>query len=206
MDIYIARHGETHYNKEGRLQGNGKNPPLTPKGIAQAQALGETLKRITEGEAFDAVYSSTLTRASDTAEIAVGNTVKPIQDPRIVEIGLGEMEGMLYSEAEKAFPELWGKLADPANYTPPPRGEDLTDMIARVGSFLDDLVQTGHRRVLVVTHGYTMRVFQACSMGGAVEDLGRTHKYGNCDIAHYRYENHRWTLLEALRPVATGPS
>jgi len=200
MDLYIARHGETHYNKEGRLQGNGKDSPLTSKGIAQAQALGRAIKKITNSSPFDAIYASTLTRAYTTAEIAIGDSIKPTLDSRLIEIGLGEMEGMLYHEAAEAFPELWGRNSDPTKYIPPPKGEALPDMIARVGSFMEDMTKTGYKKVFTITHGYTLRVFQACSMGGTLEALGQTHKYGNCDIAHYRYEKGQWTLLEIISP------
>jgi len=201
MNLYIARHGETEFNKAGRLQGNGKDSPLTPKGIAQAQALGETLKKITKGEPFDAVYSSNLKRASDTTEIAMGSGYKPILDSRLVEIGLGEMEGMYLQEAAETFPEAWGRIADPVNYIPPPGGEALANMIARVDSFLADLAKTKHERVFVLTHGYTLRVFQACAIDKSVKALTQTHKYGNCDIAHYKYENGRMALVEVITPI-----
>ena len=191
MELYIARHGETEFNAERRIQGNSKDSPLTQNGIAQAMALGKSL----EGISFDSVYSSPLKRATDTVEIAFGGRYKPILDDRLVEIGLGVMEGMLWSDAAEMYPESWGRYLDPVNYIPPPKGECLLDMIARVGAFLDDVGKTGYRRVFVLSHGYTSRVFQACTMDRSLEAIGKAHSYGNCEVAHYRFEHGKWEMV-----------
>ena len=186
MELYIARHGETEFNVEGRMQGNGKDSPLTPNGIQQAKHLGESLAGIT----FDAVYSSPLKRATNTVEIAFGGTLKPILDPRLVEIGLGAAEGMLWEDVQYMFPEA--RISDPVSYIPPPQAEQLPDMIARVSAFLDDLAKTGHKQVFVLTHGFTLRVFQACTMGKSLEALGQARHYKNCEVVHYQYSQGKW--------------
>ncbi|MCL2360551.1 MAG: DUF4173 domain-containing protein [Defluviitaleaceae bacterium] len=200
MDLYIARHGETQFNVEGRMQGQGKDSPLTTRGRAQAQALGKTLEAIKRKGAFDAVYSSTAKRASDTAEIALG--VKPILDPRLVEIGLGDMEGMQYQEGAEAFPETAAsRQLSPVDYIPPPNGETLPDMVARVSSFLEDC--TAHNKVFVLTHAYTMRVFHACiteknnnaSISEVVTAIAQAPRFNNCDVAHFKFENDEWRLV-----------
>ena len=195
MELYIARHGETEFNIEGRTQGNGMDSPLTPKGVEQAKALGKFLESLN----FDAVYSSPLKRATDTVEIAFGGRYKPILDPRIVEIGLGAMEGMLWEDSVEIYPEAAIKLfSDPLNYIPPPRGETLQDMIVRVSTFLDDISKTGHQRVFVLSHGYTLRVFQACTMDKSLAAIGKAHTYRNCEVAHYQFDGGQWGLVDIV--------
>ena len=79
LRIYLARHGQTDWNVEGRMQG-GTDIPLNATGRQQAAALKDHLKDVR----FDAVYSSTLSRSRETAEIVRG------QVPLTSLAGLGE--------------------------------------------------------------------------------------------------------------------
>lgn len=188
MQLYIARHGETEFNTEGRLQGSSQDSPLTAAGIAQAKALGKSLK----GIAFDAVYSSPLKRATDTVEIAFNGRIKPILDKRLVEIGLGNAEGMLWDDAAEIYPETIYLFPNPPKYIPPPKGEPLADMINRISAFLDDISKTGHQNVFVLTHSYTLRVFQACTTDKSLDAIGKARSYKNCEVAHYQYNQGKW--------------
>ena len=191
MELYLARHGETDYNAEYRYQGNGQYSTLTPTGIKQAKALGKTLEHIN----FDAVYVSPLKRATDTVELVFGSKYQPILDPRLVEIGLGAMEGMLWDDATKIYPEAATKLfTDTENYTPPPEGEALPDMINRISSFMDDVAKTGHKKVFVLAHGYVMRVFYACTVDKSLETILKSRSYNNCEIARYTYNHNKWGI------------
>jgi len=194
MELYIARHGETEYNAAHRIQGNGIDSPLTGNGIAQAITLGKSL----EGIAFDAVYSSPLKRATDTVKHAFNNKYTPILDERIIEIGLGVMEGMYWTDAAKDFPEAANRLSDPVNYVPPPNGEALTDMLIRVSEFMDDVAKAGHQKVFVLSHGYTCRVFQACTLGKTLEAIEQAQEYGNCQIARYHFKDDNWEFVNIL--------
>jgi len=192
MELYIARHGETEYNATRRIQGSGIDSPLTEKGIAQAKALGKSL----EGLSFDAVYSSPLKRAQDTVKHAFNGKHTPILDERVVEVGLGAMEGMYWKDADEKYAGY--SLFDPVNYVPPPGGEVLTDMLERVNLFMEDISKTGHKKVFVLSHGYTCRVFQACVTGKTLEAIANAHSYDNCHVAHYRFEDGLWELLGVL--------
>jgi len=191
MELYIARHGETEYNAASRIQGSGIDSPLTPTGILQAKALGSSL----EGVHFNAVYSSPLKRATDTVMHAFNGQHTPITDARIIEIGLGAMEGMYWSDASNKYPYAATRLNDPVNYIPPPSGETLTDMITRVSSFMNHISMAGHERVFVLSHGYTCRIFQACVRGGTLEDIGQAQSYGNCEVSCYKFINGIWSQI-----------
>src|SRR5262249_60844859 len=98
--ILLARHGETDWTREGRFQGHA-DPPLNEAGRAQAIELAERLA----STPFDAVYSSDLARAHETAEIlASSHGVPVVADPGLREIDVGSWSGLTRAEIEARFP------------------------------------------------------------------------------------------------------
>jgi probable phosphoglycerate mutase len=194
MELYIARHGETESNSVRRLQGGSKDTPLTQKGIAQAKKLAEEIKDIE----FDAIYSSPLKRAMDTARIAFGDDrlfeAMAITDSRLLEIGVGEAEDMIWEDAVKAFPGMIAMMMEPAIYVPPSGGESLQDMVARIDSFLNELATKPYNKVFVMAHGYVLRVVYACSLDKSVAAIGKSPIFDNCALVRYRFDKERWNL------------
>lgn len=98
--VYLARHGQTVWNREHRLQGQ-LDSPLTADGIAQARALVDRLS----GLDIRTVCSSPLGRALRTAVIvAEGIGADLIEIPELAEVHHGEMAGMTWDEIDTAFP------------------------------------------------------------------------------------------------------
>ena len=191
MDLYIARHGETLSAVNNIILGNGGDSPLTQKGIEEAKALGKTFENMT----FDAVYTSPLGRAVNTIGIAFADRYSPVVDNRLTGIGLGVIEGLSWDAAFASFPDAGTFMSDPVSYIPPPQGEHLTDMIERVSAFLDDIARMDYTKVFVLTHGYVLRVLYACTVDKSILSIGKAREYANCEVAHYRYESGKWTLL-----------
>src|SRR5581483_2208896 len=97
--LLLSRHGETDWNREGRWQG-WADPPLNEVGREQARALAETLRTT----AFDAVYSSDLRRAHETARIvAAPHGVAVVTGPGLREIDVGSWSGLTRAEIEARF-------------------------------------------------------------------------------------------------------
>jgi broad specificity phosphatase PhoE len=99
--LFLFRHGETDWNREGRLQGH-TDTPLNATGLAQAQALSGSLRP----HRLDAVVSSDLLRARTTAQIVA----EVLQVPLFIESGLretdvGAAEGLLWADAKTRFGE-----------------------------------------------------------------------------------------------------
>ncbi|WP_175989233.1 histidine phosphatase family protein [Bacillus sp. Marseille-Q1617] len=138
--IYVVRHGETDFNKEGRLQGrNGL--PLNEDGQKQAERLRDLFKEIT----FDYVFSSPQKRAMQTAEIITG--MQPIIEPRLDVFDLGEADGLKKHEIQ-----LDGILPDRNVYK---RMEDIQVFMKRVFSFMGDLEQkSGAEDVNILLSGH----------------------------------------------------
>ena len=126
--FWLARHGETDWNLEGRFQGQA-DPPLNAKGLEQAHTLADRLV----GESIAAIYCSDLQRARRTAQI-IGKRLrlKPKVDKRLREISLGAWEGMQKEQIQSVYSELWQRRKlDPLN-VPAPGGENLLELAERV--------------------------------------------------------------------------
>jgi len=154
--ILLARHGETDWNLNRRVQGHS-DTPLNNTGRAQARALGEELA----GERIDAVYSSDLVRAHETARAVAeprGLGVTAIRDLR--ERHFGTWEGMTDDEIFARF--------DPTPETSWGDGETREEMAGRVLDALRRIAATHPKsRVLVVSHGGPLRaVLTHCGVDG----------------------------------------
>ncbi|MDQ7030880.1 MAG: histidine phosphatase family protein [Ardenticatenia bacterium] len=147
--IYAVRHGETPWNVEGRYQGQ-LDPPLNERGRAQAEATARALAPLH----IDAIYSSDLKRAAQTAEALARLIHLPVRlDPRLREINQGEWQGVLVQEIERRWPvEFAGWRRAPWHHRPP-GGERLQDVQERVLAALHDIVaQHPEGTVAVFTH------------------------------------------------------
>ena len=186
--IYLIRHGQTAKNKEGVLQGRS-NFPLNEAGKQQAKAAGEMLKAA--GISFDKVYTSPLIRAVQTAEIIAGD-IPLTADDRLIEMDYGPYEGM---ELKNPSPEVLEFFKDFAHNPAPEGMEQLSDIVARLGAFLEEIQEeAAEKNLLLSTH--------AIAMKGALEYLtpdskgGYWSKYvGNCEVyTAEAYANGSWSV------------
>jgi broad specificity phosphatase PhoE len=158
--ILLARHGESDWNRAKRWQGFADRP-LTELGREQALALADRL-RDTE---LDAVYSSDLQRARETAEIVARSKelhVEVVRDLR--EVDVGSWSGLTRAEAEARFPDdyaRWVQGGEGWN-----DGETYAEMSRRVvRAILLIADQYRNGRVLVVAHGGSIRAVHAAALG-----------------------------------------
>jgi broad specificity phosphatase PhoE len=150
--IWLARHGETDANAEGRVQGS-LDPPLNDRGREQALALAEQVTSL----GIRALYSSQLQRARETALI-VGELLglEPRVDARFAESFRGEWEGRLIADIKREDPEGWeGSMAIEPGFRFP-GGESLEEHAARVEAGLAEVAR-GPLPALVVCHGGSIR-------------------------------------------------
>ena len=156
--LLLVRHGETDWNAEGRLQGH-TDRPLSDYGRRQARRLAEEL----EGEELEAIYSSDLARAHETAEIVGERLGLPISlEPALREKDWGSWEGLDAVERDRV--EFVGESTEAHQ-------ERMLRALRRIAE-----LHPGNGRVLVVTHGGSMRRVQTAAMGMAlpvVENCGR---------------------------------
>ena len=168
IPLYVLRHGETAWNTERRMQGL-RDSDLTERGRLQAQAMGRSLRRELDNAEGPTVFlRSPLGRARETAAI-IGREIglDPGQwrdDPRLVELGYGEWEGLSWKDIEITHPTaLADWRADPHGYCPP-GGETHAELRARSAAVLAEVVAAGIRTV-IVGHGVSGAVLRGLNLG-----------------------------------------
>lgn len=149
MKIYITRHGETEWNREGKMQG-WEDSKLTQKGIENARLLGERLKEVD----FDCIYCSPLGRAVETAEHIRGDRdIRIVLNESLKEMHFGLWEGMMHSEIKEMFPEQYQSFWESPHLYEPIKGECYPDFIRRVRlGFYDITENSKDENILIVTH------------------------------------------------------
>jgi len=175
--ILLARHGETDWNLERRVQGH-TDRPLNGTGHAQALALAKTLAH----EPLEAVYASDLSRAYETARAVAEPRRLPVRTlPELREKDFGTWEGLTDEEILSRFPDArrghWGD------------GETHEDVAGRVVAALRTIAERHPgATVLVVSHGGPLRaVLSHCSAAG-------DGPIENCHVARLEIEgvDFRW--------------
>jgi broad specificity phosphatase PhoE len=152
-ELLLIRHGETAWSRTGQLAGR-TDLPLTEAGAAAAQALAPALAR----RRVAAAFSSPLSRAVRTAELAGLADVKP--DPDLLEWDYGDYEGSTEEQVRRTRPG-WDLWRDGVT-----GGETLTQVAGRADAVLDrvrPLLRDGD--VAIVGHGHLQRVLAARWLG-----------------------------------------
>lgn len=155
--VHLVRHGQSEWNSRGLLQGQTLGVGLTGVGRRQAHHVADQLAGFTIGR----IVSSDQLRAWETAQI-IGSRLglDPWPSPALREQGLGDWEGRRADELGTSSP---GQLDSERRWG---GGENVQDVLDRVGALLERLLRTPERGDLVlVTHGDTLRIALAWLSG-----------------------------------------
>jgi broad specificity phosphatase PhoE len=158
--ILLARHGESDWNVDRRWQGHADRP-LTERGREQARALADRLADI----ALQAVYTSDLRRARETAEIVARTQGLEVHvTPALREVDVGSWSGLSREEAGARFPEGYARwLSGGPGWED---GESYEQMSERVlGALRAIVADHPEDRVLIVAHGGPIRAIHAATIG-----------------------------------------
>lgn len=170
LKVYLLRHGETTYNADNNRYCGRTDAPLTARGIEQAQKVAA----LVAGIPFDAVYSSPLSRAYQTAQIASGG--QPVEKvERLIEADFGQWEGKTREEFIAENPKLWERWsADPATAKAGGTGETALEVAERVEDFFLE-IQRKHPsgNILVVAHNGVNRFYLARQLGMPLKNYRR---------------------------------
>lgn len=191
---YFVRHGKTEWNLEGRYQGANGDSPLLEESFVQIHQLADYLRPIQ----FTHAYVSPLKRAQTTAKALLADLAQPVPvttTDGMKEFNLGKMEGMRFTDVEKAYPkELHAFRHAPADYDPSAiDGETFPDLIKRMQPVVLNAVKqdaSGEANLLFVSHGAALVALIQSLLGTPIADMRKDGGLTNSSV----------TVLEANGP------
>ena len=162
ISVFLVRHGQTAWNKERRFLGR-TDIPLDDTGREQARRLAATLAPVD----FAAIYTSPLSRASQTAEAIATDrsiTIEPVAG--LTELNQGELEGRYGADLETEFPEFYAQWKADPTHARVPGGETLAECSERANAALADLLSRHepHHAIAVVAHRVSISAILASVM------------------------------------------
>ena len=195
--LILVRHGESEWNRAGRIQGQ-VNSPLTDLGIDQAKAIRDHLSGILLNQELE-IYTSPLDRAIQTAEIIAQGIDHPsskiIIEERLNDFSLGEISGTFgWDKVAEIFPkQAQLRLQDPMRFHPS-GGESGAEFEARLRSLLADLMDEGSLK-LMVSHGIVNKFIR-----GILKNLSGKEmvQLGESQNTIYRLEEGEETEIKIL--------
>ena len=159
--LFLVRHGETAWNREGRWQGQ-HDEPLSEVGRQQAAAIAERLAPLRP----QALHASDLARAWDTA-LAIGETtgLVPLGDARLREVDVGEWRGLTPVETAARYPAGYARWGEGG--TGWRDGESYGAMRVRAVAAIEELLRgrDAGSRIAIVTHGGVIRALVLHALG-----------------------------------------
>jgi broad specificity phosphatase PhoE len=166
--VYLARHGQTAYNLDGRFQGH-LPVPLDATGRAQAEDLAERAV----AHHFRALWCSPLVRARETADVVARRIgLEPKADARLMETDAGDWTDRSFADVQAEAPQQFAAFAAGDADFAFPGGESFAEQEERVGAALED-VERGELPALVVCHGMVIRAALAARAGHRVKRFER---------------------------------
>lgn len=196
MDIEVTRivairHGETAWNRDARMQGQ-LDIPLNPTGRIQAQRLAQALAE----EAFDAIYSSDLLRALQTAQSIAAHCPREIvTEPGLRERCFGVFESLTYREVQVRWPEQARRWHERDPDFGPAGGEVLREFDARCMQTLTRLAAAHPgQSIAIVTHGGVLDCLYRAATRLDLQ-AARSWDLGNASINRLLYTPQGFTLV-----------
>ena len=193
MQIVLVRHGATDWNLQGRCQGS-TDRDLSDVGIRQADQIAELLSE----QEINAIYSSSLRRAQQTAErISQPHKLPVLIEQDVRELDHGELEGLTFNEIKANYGDFLVRWrSEPAEICVP-GGERLADVAERAWNGLNQIVQrhADAERILVVSHNFPILGI-VCRVSGTHLNEYRTFHLDPCGITRLKYNGGDWDLTE----------
>jgi len=174
MELFVCRHGQTEHNDNGIVQGQ-MDSRINERGREQAEKLRDRL----EGEDVSKIYSSSMTRAIETAEIVAEPHNLDIEESELLkEVARAKFEGESFNDL---IEEISGSETEDYLWKPE-GGESLEELKERGAKFLNDIKEK-HREetVVVVSHGGTISSTLLGILGHSAKNSYRI-KQENCCI------------------------
>ena len=151
MKLILVRHGETHWNEAGRVQGGDSDIELNDTGLEQARKLAAFLKN----EPIVAILASPLRRAVATAEIIASQHQLPVGiEQGLKELKVGDLEGISISSLRTTFSQFLLQWRQDGEAMKLPNGESLVDLQQRAWKVIEGLLEKHKDGTAVVVSHY----------------------------------------------------
>ena len=191
--IIMIRHGYSISNNLKFFTGQS-DVALAELGRDQARLCGESFKG---KKGIDAIYSSDLSRAYDTAlEVGKALSLKVTPDEELREIFAGEWEMMPFLEIEAKYPEEYSVWKSDVGRAHPVGGESVADMAKRIEGAVRRIAEKHDGGcVVIATHATPIRVICTLADGLGVAEMGRTPWVSNASISIFDFDG-KFRLVE----------
>lgn len=200
--ILFIRHGQSEANLLGFFGGQ-TDVSLTDEGKAQAE---KAARFTAENFAVDAIYSSSLPRAVQTAEPLSRLTGKPIIcDRRLAEICGGDLEGVKFEEVGKRYPELLSLWQNDMSKVELPNGENVYTVQKRGFEAIKDICRDNPgKTVVIVTHRVMLRTLQCLWENRPLTEINDCAWINNCSVNEVIFKNGKLTPVNINRTDFLG--
>ncbi|SYU54760.1 adenosylcobalamin/alpha-ribazole phosphatase [Klebsiella pneumoniae] len=182
MKLWLVRHGETEANVAGLYSGHAPTP-LTPRGVAQARALGERLRLAP----FDKVFCSELARTGTTADLLLGDrAISRERHPALNEMFFGDWEMRHHRDLQREDAENYAAWCADWQHAAPTNGESFQNFARRVSEFIPTLTDCRHLdHLLIVGHQGVLSLLTALLL-----------QMPAAAMWHFPIAHGAWSLLE----------
>lgn len=180
--LILVRHGETDWNIQDRIQG-GMDIPLNEQGRKQAEIIASELFNIK----IDVIYSSTLSRAYETARIISKIKKLKIKKENLLnEIHQGVWQGLLVKQARQRYKKTYSIWESNPAKTKPPQGESIQDVYNRIVEAMERIVEKyRNKTICIVSHKVVIALIKVHFLNQNISDV-----WNNLP------ENGSWEILE----------
>jgi broad specificity phosphatase PhoE len=200
-EIILARHGETEWNVAEMFRGRA-DIELNETGRQQAELLAEHLSE----PKIEAVYSSPLKRALDTAEaIARRHQLKVETSPGLIDCDFGQWQSLPLKEVKDRYKELYRQWAESPHLVKIPGGESLDGVRERALKVVNEIVARHQERVVLVSHRVVNKVL-ICALLGLDNSHFWNIRLDTCGTTTFSRQDGRFVLIKHndtsyLRPL-----
>lgn len=196
MELYIMRHGETLWNRQGLVQGSS-DIELTEYGVELAEETAKGFAK--QGIHFDDIFTSPYKRAVKTACcIAKNDGITPVIVDDLREMNFGMYEGKSLSELVKTDENFGYCFHEPSRFVADETGESFETVEQRIRGFIESHLlplEQDRTCVLVVCHGAIIRTFFKVINDMKLDDFWKV-KQPNCCVNHFHLEQGKLSLVE----------
>lgn len=190
--LFIARHGETEYNRKKLLQGRGIDVSLNDTGIRQAKSLSSYL----QSYPIEFLGSSSLKRSFETAGFHskfINKTV--IQYDGLDEMDFGDFEGLSFVEVEDEIKQIGQAWKNGNVDLKIPGGESPRDTFERANSAMMELLESTPEETLgIVIHGRLIRILLSEWLGFGLKNMDKI-EHQNGSVNHLLYKNGKFEAV-----------